>query len=351
MKKLLLPLFAIVLLITGCTITVDVDVDEDVDEDIVYAIAFESNGGTEIEIALIENENGLIEPIEPTKVDHVFLGWYLDENFTDEVDFPVVPLLDLILYAKWDFIGIIEYDITFETNGGTEIDSIVVVQDSPISRPVDPVREGYFFEGWYTDSNFTSDVRFSTNPSSDLTLYAKWNMYYTGYFNESNPVVTIVVEGLGTMTLQLFPSVAPNTVNNFIMYIENGDFTDNSFHRIIEDFMIQGGNTYSTTCPINGDFEINGFTNDLSHFRGVISMARTNVKDSATSQFFIVHQDSFFLDDSYATFGGLVTGFDILDSIAEVSTTYGNVPIQTVVIESITIELNGYLASAPTCAD
>ena len=153
------------------------------------------------------------------------------------------------------------------------------------------------------------------------------------------------------MRLELFPSVAPNTVNNFIMYIENGDFTNNSFHRIIENFMIQGGDTSSTTCPINGDFEENGVTNDLSHNRGVISMARTFVMNSATSQFFIVHNDSTFLDGSYATFGGLVDGFNVLDYIAGVSTNTSNAPLETVVIESITVDLNGYVLIDPVCAN
>jgi peptidyl-prolyl cis-trans isomerase B (cyclophilin B) len=259
-----------------------------------------------------------------------------------------------------------DYTITYETFGGTQIESIEVKLEGEINEPVVPIKENYIFEGWYSDEKLTSTFDFPSVAYSDITLYSKWSydgiveqdsdidlseLPYSEYLNESNPVITIVVSGIGIMKLELFPSVAPNTVNNFIMYIQNGDFTNNTFHRVIEDFMIQGGNTNSTICSINGDFELNGFTNDLSHSRGVLSMARTSIMNSATSQFFIMHADYPFLDGSYASFGGLIEGFNVLDYIAVVETGVYDAPVEDIIIESISVELNGYDAEEPVCAN
>lgn len=172
---------------------------------------------------------------------------------------------------------------------------------------------------------------------------------YYSYLSNDNPVVTISVKDYGDMKLQLFIDVAPNTVNNFISYIQEDAYSNSTFHRIIEDFMIQGGITSNITCPIKGDFSSNGVANNLSHSRGVISMARTSI-DSATSQFFIVHKNSSFLDGNYASFGGLISGFEILDQLASVTTNLGDAPIVSVVITKMTVDLKGYEASAPTCA-
>ncbi|MFP4478701.1 MAG: peptidylprolyl isomerase [Candidatus Izemoplasmatales bacterium] len=184
-----------------------------------------------------------------------------------------------------------------------------------------------------------------TEPPIDLT-----ELDYYAYLSDDNPLVTIKVSGYGTMKLQLFPSVAENTVNNFIVYIQSGAYDGSSFHRIIEDFMVQGGRLSDTNCPIKGEFPSNGISNPLSHDRGVISMARTNVKDSATSQFFIVHQDSHFLDINYASFGGLISGFNVLDALARVSTNDADAPLSKITIESITVELNGYNLDEVNCA-
>lgn len=285
MKKILLPLFVLVLLLSSCEGTPYLDYD--------YTITYETFGGTEIGSIEVELEGQINSPTEPIKEDYIFAGWYSDENLTSTFEFPSLAYSDVTLYAKWDYDGIAEAD---------------------------------------------SDIDLSSLPYSD-------------YLNESNPVITIVVSGIGVMKLELFPSVAPNTVNNFIMYIENGDFSNNSFHRVIEDFMIQGGNTYSTICPINGDFEINGFTNDLSHYRGVLSMARTSFMNSATSQFFIMHADYPWLDGSYASFGGLIDGFNVLDYIATVDTDIYDGPIELITIESISVNLNGYITKEPVCAN
>ncbi len=249
-----------------------------------------------------------------------------------------------------------DYTITYETFGGTEIESIELSLEAQINKPVEPIKDDYLFDGWYSDEDLTSVFDFPSLAYSDLTIYVKWvpdlsGLPYFEYLNDSNPVITIVVSGIGVLKLELFPSVAPNTVNNFIMYVENGDFSNNSFHRVIEDFMIQGGNTNSSICPINGDFELNGFTNELNHSRGVLSMARTNVMNSATSQFFIMHNNYFGLDGSYAAFGGLIEGFNVLDYIAVVDTDFNDGPVEDIVIESISVDLNGYDAENPVCAN
>ncbi len=169
---------------------------------------------------------------------------------------------------------------------------------------------------------------------------------YVEYLNESNPVITIKVKDFGVMEAQLFPSVAKLTVDNFISYIEENAFNNSGFHRIIETFMIQGGIVKNTKSPIKGEFLSNGVENNLRHYRGVLSMARTSVKDSATSQFFIMHQVSPHLDGQYASFGGLISGFDVLDKIATTETNRADAPLSPVIIESITIELNGYQKSS-----
>jgi len=169
---------------------------------------------------------------------------------------------------------------------------------------------------------------------------------YVEYLNESNPVITIKVKDFGVMEAQLFPSVAKLTVDNFISYIEENAFNNSGFHRIIETFMIQGGIVKNTKNPIKGEFLSNGVENNLRHYRGVLSMARTSVKDSATSQFFIMHQVSPHLDGQYASFGGLISGFDVLDKIATTETNRADAPLSPVIIESITIDLNGYQKSS-----
>lgn len=161
-------------------------------------------------------------------------------------------------------------------------------------------------------------------------------------------MIRIEVEGFGAMTLELYPEVAPITVENFLEYVKKGFYDGLTFHRIYRGFMIQGGDPTGTGMgdrslkQIKGEFAANGVKNDISHERGVISMARTQVKDSASSQFFICHADATFLDGQYAAFGKMVDGFDTLDAIADVPVTMGmsgerTTPFTPVVIKSITI--------------
>jgi peptidyl-prolyl cis-trans isomerase B (cyclophilin B) len=175
---------------------------------------------------------------------------------------------------------------------------------------------------------------------------------YAEYLTLNNPVVTITVEGLGDIVIQLFPGVAPGTVDNFIKYIEDGDYDDNLFHRVVNGFVIQGGQLESPECNIPGEMVSNDFDNELMHYRGVISMARIGDDyGSANSQFFIVQQTSTYLDEEYATFGGVVAGFNVLDYIASMQASNGEYPFTPVIITSITIDLNGYVPEERVCVE
>ena len=164
----------------------------------------------------------------------------------------------------------------------------------------------------------------------------------------TNPIIKITVKDMGSMTAELYPEKAPKTVANFIKLIEEGFFEGLIFHRVIRGFMIQGGGyteemDHKETDSIKGEFKANGFMqNDLKHTRGVLSMARTSDPDSASSQFFVMHQDAPHLDAQYAGFGKLTDGYDVLDAIASVKTTmYGwymqDVPKTPIVIEKMEI--------------
>ena len=152
--------------------------------------------------------------------------------------------------------------------------------------------------------------------------------------------VLISVRDYGDIVVELYPDVAPITVENFKNLVSENFYDGLIFHRIIYGFMIQGGgiteNYKEKDCPsIKGEFASNGVANDLLHTRGVISMARTDVPDSASSQFFIMHQDAPHLDGDYAAFGKTVEGIEVVDKIASVATNYYDMPIQNVVIESV----------------
>lgn len=159
---------------------------------------------------------------------------------------------------------------------------------------------------------------------------------------------TITLESGDEIVLELYPKVAPDTVDNFVELAEDGFYDGLIFHRVIEDFMIQGGGydenlKEQKASTIDGEFSANGFENPLSHTRGVISMARAQQFDSASSQFFIVQEDSTYLDGQYAAFGIVKDGMDVVDDIASVrtgsvtSSGMENVPVDPVIIESITI--------------
>ena len=162
----------------------------------------------------------------------------------------------------------------------------------------------------------------------------------------SNPIITITMQNGSVMKGELYPEIAPNTVNNFITLVKKGYYNGLIFHRVIPGFMIQGG------CPdgtgmggpgysIKGEFTQNGFKNDLKHTKGVLSMARTMAPNSAGSQFFIMHQTSPHLDGAYAAFGKITEGLDVIDAIAGVRTDFRDRPLEDQVIKSMEIDTLG----------
>lgn len=161
-----------------------------------------------------------------------------------------------------------------------------------------------------------------------------------------NPIVTIEMENGDIIKAELYPEIAPNTVNNFISLIQKNYYDGLIFHRVIKGFMIQGG------CPegsgmggpgygIKGEFSTNGFQNNLLHTAGVLSMARSMNPDSAGSQFFIMHQDSPHLDGAYAAFGKVIEGLEYVNKIADTSTDYNDRPLEPQVMKKVTVELYG----------
>lgn len=162
-----------------------------------------------------------------------------------------------------------------------------------------------------------------------------------------NPVATIKMKGINTpIIVELYPQYAPNTVANFIELANSGFYDGLTFHRVIPGFMIQGGcpignGTGNPGYSIKGEFAQNGITNDLSHTRGVISMARAQALDSAGSQFFIMHADADYLDGSYAAFGEVISGMVTVDLIASVQTDYMDKPLNDQIIEEIRVDTKG----------
>lgn len=162
----------------------------------------------------------------------------------------------------------------------------------------------------------------------------------------SNPIVTFIFENDETVKAELYPEIAPNTVNNYISLIKKGFYNGVCFHRIIEGFMIQGGDPDGTGMggpgySIKGEFSQNGFKNDLKHTPGVLSMARTMIPDSAGSQFFIMHKNSPHLDGAYAAFGKVTEGMDVIDKIATTATDWSDRPLKPVIMKEVTVDTFG----------
>ena len=168
----------------------------------------------------------------------------------------------------------------------------------------------------------------------------------------ANPIVTFEMENGAIMKAELYPEIAPNTVNNFISLVSKGYYDGLIFHRVIAGFMIQGG------CPdgtgmggpgysIKGEFNQNGFQNDLKHTEGVLSMARAMHPDSAGSQFFIMHKNSPHLDGAYAAFGKLIEGMEVVNEIAGIPTYYMDRPIIGCVMKKVTVDTQGVEYAEP----
>lgn len=167
-----------------------------------------------------------------------------------------------------------------------------------------------------------------------------------------NPIITITMDSGDVIKAELYPEIAPNTVNNFISLVKDKFYDGLIFHRVISGFMIQGG------CPngngmggpgytIKGEFTQNGFENNLKHTAGVLSMARAMHPDSAGSQFFIMHKDAPHLDGAYAAFGKVTEGMDVVNKIAETRTDYSDRPLDPQGIDTITVETFGVDYPAP----
>ncbi|MCD8359158.1 MAG: peptidylprolyl isomerase [Oscillospiraceae bacterium] len=161
-----------------------------------------------------------------------------------------------------------------------------------------------------------------------------------------NPIVTIEMEQGGVIKAELYPQTAPNTVNNFISLVQKGFYDGLGFHRVISGFMIQGGDPEGTGMggpgySIKGEFTGNGFKNELKHDRGVLSMARTMMPNSAGSQFFIMHARSPHLDNQYAAFGKVIEGLDVVDAIAAVQCDFNDKPLVPQVMKQVTVETFG----------
>ena len=168
----------------------------------------------------------------------------------------------------------------------------------------------------------------------------------------ANPIVTITMENGDVMKAELYPEIAPITVENFVNLVKDGFYDGLTFHRIINGFMIQGG------CPdgtgmggpgytIKGEFSQNGFANDLRYTEGVLSMARAMHPDSAGSQFFIMHKNSPHLDGAYAAFGKITEGMDIVNKIAETATDYSDRPLEEQKMKKVTVDTMGVEYPAP----
>lgn len=161
-----------------------------------------------------------------------------------------------------------------------------------------------------------------------------------------NPIVTFTMKGGDIIKAELYPEIAPISVNNFISLIQKNFYDGLIFHRVIKGFMIQGGDPEGTGMggpgySIRGEFAQNGYTNDLKHTAGVLSMARSMHPDSAGSQFFLMHKDAPHLDGAYAAFGKVIEGMDVVNKIAETATDYNDRPLEEQVMESVTVETFG----------
>ncbi len=162
----------------------------------------------------------------------------------------------------------------------------------------------------------------------------------------ANPIVTFEMEDGGVVRAELYPEIAPNTVNNFISLIKKGFYNGVLFHRVIEGFMLQGGDPQGTGMGgpgycIKGEFSSNGFKNNLAHEPGVLSMARTMIPDSGGSQFFIMHKAASHLNGQYAAFGKVIEGMDVIDAIACTETHAGDCPVKPQRMKAVTVETFG----------
>lgn len=183
----------------------------------------------------------------------------------------------------------------------------------------------------------------------DINFEIKGNEVELNNYDTTNPVVALYIEGYGSVVIELYPEIAPNTVNNFISLVRSGFYDNNTFHRLMPGFVLQGGDPTGTGTGgpgyhIKGEFTSNGFKNDLKHEKGVVSMARSNENDSAGSQFFIMLGKADWLDDNYAAFGRVIAGMDIVEAIEKgeaVSDSQSGKLAHILVLKKAVIDLKG----------
>ena len=183
----------------------------------------------------------------------------------------------------------------------------------------------------------------------DINYDIEGNEEKLNNYNTDNPVVALDIEGYGSVVVELYPDVAPNTVNNFISLVKSGFYDNNTFHRLMPGFVLQGGDPTGTGTGgpgyhIKGEFTNNGFKNDLKHEKGVISMARATENDSAGSQFFIMLGKADYLDNNYASFGRVIDGMDIVEAIEKrenVSDPTSGKLARNLVLKKAVIDLKG----------
>lgn len=223
----------------------------------------------------------------------------------------------------------------FKPGETTELDVAPIVVNDRTMVPLRAVAAGLGADVEWDGEARCVNITFAGEEETEIVI------------NETIPV-SIEIDGMGTMTAELYPEIAPETVENFVKLANEGFYDGLVFHRVIDGFMIQGGGydkdmNLKETASISGEFEANGFDNPLKHTRGVLSMARTSEYDSASSQFFIMDEDNAYLDGGYAAFGKLTDGYDVLDKIAELQTHslengMDDVPVDLPVIKSIRAE-------------
>ena len=168
----------------------------------------------------------------------------------------------------------------------------------------------------------------------------------------TNPIVTMELQNGDIIKIELYPEIAPNSVNNFISLVNKGFYDGLKFHRVIRGFMLQGGDPEGTGMggpgySIKGEFSYNHFNNDMKHTAGVLSMARSQHPDSAGSQFFLMHKDSPHLDGSYAAFGKVTEGMDVVNKIAEMKTDHSDAPLEPQIMSKVTVDTFGVTYSEP----
>jgi len=301
-----------------------------------YTLHFEGDNNIEINSILVKKDRTTSLPI-PIKEGYSFEGWYTSSSpYINQFTVETTVTSDMTLYAKWK---INEYAINFNTNGGNEIPTITNEYGTNLSI-IEPTKNMHTFVGWYEDEELTKPYEFTSIVKKDIMLHAKWKINLEEV--TASHLITIEMENGGFIKIELYEDIAPVTVANFVKLAEEGFYDGLIFHRVIKNFMIQGGDPLGSGMggpgySIKGEFSSNGVDNPLKHERGVISMARSQAYDSAGSQFFIMHQNAPHLDGLYAAFGKVIEGMDVVDQIANVNTFYDQ-PFEVQRLRTVTVD-------------